>query len=442
MSRSSAGGDWSLVGESSDPIPGDPEEVATLGRELRQMADAIQQQASEIEALASVDNWNTPTASEFKDKADGTSERLRKAFDRYDTAAKALGTDVKDFGEDYEDHTEYASELHRAQLKADRALSEAEEADQELRTATNALDALDDDVEDDDPDKTRLEDKQEAAEGTLSTARTLISTAKQIRDNAADAAAGAIREVINNDGMKDSGWDKFRYYLDKVAAVAGVVAAVLGVIALIVGVFITGGALLAVLGWVAFGLTAISFANNAIKLAHGEGSWLDLTLDAIGLVTFGVGSVAARGLRPAAQGALGTARRAFTGVARRSGNVRQWMQNAGINSPSGAALGQAIRNMPSRMFPSIPMPSSIPRALSWAPNAEIRGLTNTLAHMGPDVLAHPSVRGAIQNFNSQSISWVTATTAGTAAGTYAGINGRDAFMDVMGDVTGWVGSKL
>ncbi|MFG2734095.1 hypothetical protein N0X72_09625 [Streptomyces carpaticus] len=440
MSRSSAGGDWSLVGESSDPVPGDPEEVATLGRELRQMADAIQQQAGEIEALASVENWNSPTAEEFRDKADGVSDRLRKAFDRYDTAARALGTEVKDYGEDFE-HSEYASELHRAQLKADRALSEAEDADQDLRNATNALDALDDDVEDDDPDKTRLEGNQETAENALSSARTLVETAKQIHEDAANAAAGAIREVINNDGMKDSGWDKFRYYLDKVAAVAGVLAAVIGVIALVIGIFVTGGALLAVLGWIAFGLTAISFANNAIKLANGEGSWLDLTLDAIGLVTFGIGSVAARGLKPAAQGALATARRAFTPIARRTGNVRQWMQNAGINSPSGAALGQAIRNMPSRMFPSLPMPASIPRALSWAPNAEIRGLTNTLAHMGPDVIANPAVRAAVQNFNSQSISWVTSTLAGTGAGAYAGVRGEEAFMDVMGDVASWAGGN-
>ncbi|MFE0691926.1 putative T7SS-secreted protein [Streptomyces xiamenensis] len=439
MSRSSAGGDWSLVGESSDPIPGDPEEVATLGRELRQMADAIQQQAGEIEALASVENWNTPTAEQFREKADGVSGRLRKAFDRYDTAARALGTEVKDFGEDYEDHTEYASELHRAQLKADRALSDAEDADQDLRTATNALDALDDDIEDDDPDKTRLEGNQETAENALSSARSLISTAKEIRNTAAEVAAGAIREVINNDGMKDSGWDKFRYYLDKVATVLGVVAAIIGVIALIIGIFVSGGALLAVLGWVAFAFTAVSFANNAIKLAHGEGSWLDLTLDAIGLLTFGIGSIAAKAIKPAAQGVAATARRAFTGLARRSGNVRQWMQNAGIGSnslgSSGARLGQAIRGMPPRMFPSIPMPSSVTGVMSWAPrimDSDIRNLTSTLAAMGPDVVSHPAVRGAIQNFNSQSITWATSTLAGTSAGVIAGDRSWDAFTDVVG----------
>ncbi|WP_432052775.1 putative T7SS-secreted protein [Streptomyces xiamenensis] len=419
MSRSSAGGDWSLVGESSDPIPGDPEEVATLGRELRQMADAIQQQASEIEALASVDNWNTPTASEFKDKADGTSERLRKAFDRYDTAAKALGTDVKDFGEDYEDHTEYASELHRAQLKADRALSEAEEADQELRTATNALDALDDDVEDDDPDKTRLEDKQEAAEGTLSTARTLISTAKQIRDNAADAAAGAIREVINNDGMKDSGWDKFRSALSVVGTWAGRIAAVAGVLSLFLGWVPILGQVLTI---IAITASVVSLINSVVQYASGDGSLLDVVLDVVGVASFGVGAAFLRSGRLAAGAARATARQVYTTAARRTGNVRQAMSNAGINAPSGAAMRRAIDAMPPRRMSSLPMPSSMRNPLTSIASRTDRNIgqvADEFSRMPAQVLRHPAVQAATQNFNSQVAGWAATTGIATGAAWWA-----------------------
>ncbi|MFI9461742.1 hypothetical protein [Streptomyces xiamenensis] len=434
MSRPSANGDWQLVGESSDPVPGDPEEVASLGRELRDMADRIERQAGEIEALASVDNWNSPTADEYREKADGLGGRLRKAFDRYDVAARALGTEVDFAGEDIPG-SNYASELYRAQVKADRALSEAEEADDDLQAATRALDNLDDDVEDDDPDKTRHEGNKEDAEAALSSARALVEAAKTIRDEAASSAATLINDVIGSDDLKDSGWDKFRHVLDKVATVAGILAAVIGVVALIIGAFFTGGALLAVLGWIAFGLTAISFTNNAIKLAHGEGSVLDLTLDAIGLATFGIGSIAAKAIKPAAQGAAATARRAFTETARRTGNVKQWMQNAGISSPSGAALGQAIRNMPPRILPRIPMPSTLTGPMSWAPrimDPNIRNLTNSLAAMGPDIVANPAVRAGIQNFNSQSITWAASTLTGTAAGAYSGTRTWDAFSDLVG----------
>lgn len=46
MSARPASHRWEVVGESSDPVPGDPEDVARLGRELRRTADAIEKQAA------------------------------------------------------------------------------------------------------------------------------------------------------------------------------------------------------------------------------------------------------------------------------------------------------------------------------------------------------------------------------------------------------------
>ncbi|GAA2039763.1 hypothetical protein GCM10009757_00970 [Streptomyces cheonanensis] len=416
MSRSSAGGDWSLVGESSDPVPGDPEEVATLGRELRQMADAIQQQAGEIEALASVENWNSPTAEEFRDKADGVSDRLRKAFDRYDTAARALGTEVKDYGEDFE-HSEYASELHRAQLKADRALSEAEDADQDLRNATNALDALDDDVEDDDPDKTRLEGNQETAENALSSARTLVETAKQIHEDAANAAAGAIREVINNDGMKDSWWDKFRTnVLPDIGTWAGRIAAALGVAALLFGWVPVIGQIITILAITA---SVVSLFNSVVQYAYGDGSLLDVVLDTIGVASFGVGAAFLRTARATVPGLRATARQAYNAVARRTGNVRQAMATSGIRSNvSGNALRRTIDAMPPRFMSSIPMPSTVRNPLTnivRRSDPGMRRVIDELAEMPAQVFNRASVQGAVQSFNSHIAGWAATTGIATSA---------------------------
>ncbi|MDT9698811.1 hypothetical protein [Streptomyces sp. P17] len=82
--------DWSPLYDS-DPIPGDPDEVAKLGKELRGMADEIEKQARNIKALASVDGWNSEAGRAFHELAGDTAGRLKKAYDRYDEAASAAG---------------------------------------------------------------------------------------------------------------------------------------------------------------------------------------------------------------------------------------------------------------------------------------------------------------------------------------------------------------
>ncbi|MET8182230.1 putative T7SS-secreted protein [Streptomyces sp. NPDC005336] len=125
--------DWSPLYDS-DPVPGDPYEVARLGKKLRAMADEIDKQARNIKALASVDGWNSEAGRAFHETAGDTSGRLKKAYDRYDEAAAALGTKVMDRESD-----EYASELHRAQRMADKALEEFREAEADHRSAMKAL---------------------------------------------------------------------------------------------------------------------------------------------------------------------------------------------------------------------------------------------------------------------------------------------------------------
>lgn len=127
--------DWEPL-HDGDPIPGDPYEVARLGKQLRKMADEIDKQAENIKALASVESWDSDAGRAFHEIADGASGRLKRSFERYDEAAKALGTKVVDGGGE---SSEYASELHRAQLIADKALQKYRDAETDVKGATGDL---------------------------------------------------------------------------------------------------------------------------------------------------------------------------------------------------------------------------------------------------------------------------------------------------------------
>ncbi|MDI5962037.1 hypothetical protein [Streptantibioticus silvisoli] len=194
-----------MLGEDGDPVPGDPEGLALLGLTLRDTADDIQRETGEIQALASVESWNSDAADRFRDAAHDAVGDLRKAFHRYDVAARAVGVVVRE-GSD----GDWASALAHAQAISLKALRDAQTADAEHKAAGNRLKALPPHTPKDDPDATAARRKQEAASSSLSAAKTLLASAKQVRDQAAGAAAARIHRAITHDGMHDSTWDKVK----------------------------------------------------------------------------------------------------------------------------------------------------------------------------------------------------------------------------------------
>nr|WP_237519272.1 hypothetical protein [Streptomyces sp. HUCO-GS316] len=167
------------------------------------MADEIEKQSGNIKALASVDGWDSDAGRAFHEIADGASGRLKRAFERYDEAAKALGTKVVEGGES----KEYASELHRAQQVADKALKKYREAEGDHKTAVGDLKQYEGTVpsRDDATDRTRLEKQRDAAMDVIRECHSEIGRAKIIRDDAASAAAKHIKNVVHHDGVRDPG---------------------------------------------------------------------------------------------------------------------------------------------------------------------------------------------------------------------------------------------
>ncbi|WP_434594676.1 putative T7SS-secreted protein [Streptomyces sp. A5-4] len=358
MSRPRAD-EWDLLGEPSDPVPGDSQDVAKLGRSMRKTAESIRKQADEIKALSSVDAWKSKAADEFRKEAEEAEGKLRKAFKRYDTAADALGTAVRDAGPS----DEYASELQRAQDMADKALRDAQDADAERKANGDAIAKLPKGAAKDDPDRKKLEGREDEASAALGRAKKALQAAKEIRDQAAKKASEAIHYAIDHDGLKDGTWDKFKDWvhdnsgwINEVLKWSGRIATVCGTLALFVGwIPIIGQALAGILGTVALIMTTVSLVGHLALAMAGEGSWFDVALDVVGIATLGIGRGAMAGAKGAMQGAKSLARTAAFKNAVSSGMKTNKAWKVANRLSGGAQRGkagaEAVRNAPKGWFP-------------------------------------------------------------------------------------------
>ncbi|MFF9125785.1 putative T7SS-secreted protein [Streptomyces sp. NPDC014889] len=447
-----------MLDETSDPIPGDPYEVARLGRQLRKTAEAIEKEAREIKALASVDNWKGEAASEFKDSAEGAGDKLRKAFKRYDEAATALGTQVRE----NVCSKEYASELRRAQQMADDALADAEQAHGDITSAQRSLDGQPDDTPKDDPDAKKYNRQKEQASSSLKAAREALQTAKGIRDRAAKAAAEAIYDVIEGDGLKDGWKDKFKNWvhenagwLKEISKWAGRIALWAGVAALALGwIPVIGQFIAAVANAVALLASIVALVTDVVLWLGGEGSLKTVFLDAVGLATFGIGRAAMAGARGAAAGTKALARSNLFKQAIASGmkTNKAWrFANDGAQGTiRGGAAAKALAAMAKGKLPTrsnfregfspgaiyrdtVGGVKSIGNAFSkqaWREGA--RGMTaprslttldpelaraaSDLKGIAPAALKLPDVAHGVSNFSGQTIVWTGATATGMLAG--------------------------
>ncbi|WP_405931354.1 putative T7SS-secreted protein [Streptomyces sp. NBC_00827] len=287
--------DWTPMYDS-DPVPGDPYEVARLGKKLRGMAEEIDKQARNIKALASVDGWDSDAGRAFHEIAGDASGRLKKAYDRYDEAATALGTKVKD-GES----EEYASELYRAQRMADKGLEEYRAAEVDYKAAGKVLDPLNGKVltGDDVVLHSKEQKKSDDAAQLMLEAQQKIMRGASIRDEAARKAARRIKNVIHHDGVKDPGG--IMNWIADHADWFSAAATILAVVALAAAIIFTGGLAAPIIAGMAAILsgTALSGRLYDVFARGGKFDALKIGLDVLGIMP-GVGAI--RGLTAAGKG--------------------------------------------------------------------------------------------------------------------------------------------
>ncbi|MGW5637100.1 hypothetical protein [Streptomyces sp. NPDC003832] len=284
--------DWHPLADS-DPIPGDPDQVAALGRKLRKTAEELERQIANLRAVAKVDSWDSKAGKEFREKATGSVKKLEAALTRYDSAADAIGDKVTEVGGGYEDKSQaklsnYATDLNRAQEIADAALRDAKDADGRKGTAERSLDGL---SKKEKGDQKKLEEQSEAAGADLEAARQKLARATDIRDKAATRAGEVLQDLAKlEDSLKDGFWDKFDEWVDSVGSWAEEYATYLGVAALAVGwIPIVGQALAGVLGALAGLLSLVSAVTTVIQVIRGDKGLKDLAFTVLGLAMMGVG---------------------------------------------------------------------------------------------------------------------------------------------------------
>ncbi|MFE8960190.1 hypothetical protein [Streptomyces iakyrus] len=288
--------DWHPIADG-DPVPGDPDRVATLGRQLRKTADELERQIRSLKAVSRVDSWDSEAGKEFRQKAKGNVGKLEAALKRYETAADALGTRVAEVSGGYQDQlhakpSNYATDLNRAQRIADAALRDAKEAEDRKDAAQRSLDSSSDKGKD---EKKKLEERRGAAGDEIAAAQEKVSQAKEIRDKAAKRASDAIEAVISDDSLKDGFWDKFDKWVDDIGSWAEEYATYFGVAALAVGwIPVIGQALAGVLGAVATILTLVSTVATLIQVVRGDKGLKDLAFTVLGLAMMGVGKAFAK----------------------------------------------------------------------------------------------------------------------------------------------------
>ncbi|MFJ3041765.1 MULTISPECIES: putative T7SS-secreted protein [Streptomyces] len=323
MSRTDA--DWPPLWHD-DPTPGDPEEVAELGRKLRKMAEMIDEQSRVIDALASVEGWDSEAGKGFHELAGGTADKLKKSFERYDEAAKAIGEDVNEGSSD-----KFASEMRRAQRKADKALSDYRAAKEEHDLADREVKKITDKhplgdipaAEKDEYD--RWVKKRADALHDIGSARRAVKDARDIYDDAGDKAARHIKNIVHHDAVRDPGG--FMNFLADWADMLSNISAVLSVLAVICAFVPPLQFLAPIFAALAVLTSAAALAGHAYDMSvrGGKVDWLKLGADALGVLP-GLGAL--KGFR-ALTGLKGLAKlKAF-------GKLKTWGSFKGLAAVDG-----------------------------------------------------------------------------------------------------------
>jgi hypothetical protein len=393
--------DWWPV-SNTDPVPGDPETLAALGGQMKNVAAAIEQMASTLPKLAGSEEWDSDAGDAFRVKALSVATSIGKAHGRFAAVATALGNST--YG-----GTGYAAVLQSCQDEADSQLARVtgpsgSEA-QRLRTWNQLIEATGGmspqypvpkpgsasaaqavpagaypaatpwnippelpGCPGDSAEVTALKGTYNQALATLRTAALKISQAADEQASAAQYAARMIQNVIGGDGLNNpSGWDAFwhgaeSFYdshvvgvLKMISQISGWIATVCGIIALVLA-FIPGmQALAAAFETLSLLATAVQLVCNLVLAATGHGGWLDVGLDVIALVTMGEGKALITSAAEKAQKLSKTAQ-FYSDLLDEADRARN---PADLLSPGGRATQATISKLSGSGENVYPMPSDL-----------------------------------------------------------------------------------
>jgi len=269
--------DWHLVGEQSDPFPWSSLRIDVEASYYSGVADDIEAQIGRLRQLTDPhERLKGRYADGLQGACEDLADHLEKMKGRFETTGSQLDT------------------LGEAAFDARVATGGA------VRRAEGAWDEMTQDERDQQPGPGQF-----SANPTIDQAHRDVESAKTTYHDTAVKVASAIRDAADDD-MKDSFWDKVKGAVGSIASQLDWIADVLGWIAtalVLVSLFIPGLNLVVL----ALALTVLALGIHTLLAVTGNGSWLDVAMDVLALVTFRMGGAALKGAQAARQAGLRSA---------------------------------------------------------------------------------------------------------------------------------------
>jgi len=269
-----AGSQWRPLGLDSDPVPGDPEQISAEAQHLASVAGEITSQVAMLQQIAHSDDEVGQHADKIRSAAGDLATQLDKVVGRYQKVASALDG--------------WIPELEQAQAMSVQALDQAEAPYAQLNQQVVLPSGPNLTAQ----QKQAVQDYHNAvnrAQQQLDDAKALLNRATSLRDTQASHYAGLIRSACD-DGVKDSWWDSFKDWVSQYAGLIKDICEALEIAATILAVL---ALIFSGVGWIVLlglALTAVALVGRTMLAATGNGSWADVIVDAIALITFGVGT--------------------------------------------------------------------------------------------------------------------------------------------------------
>lgn len=283
--------DWAPLA-GSDPVPGDPAHVAAEASHLASVAQEIQQQVTRLRAISNDHTYlKGAYVGKLKSASSDVASTLEKVVGRYQKVSGALRS--------------WVPALEYAQSESLKALAEAQDAyaRQQQNKPPSSPSSPQSNSQPPTPAQQQADQARkrayDQASSDLAAARQRLDNAVGYRDSNAKARASDIKHAID-DGVADSWWDRFKDFISKYAWLLKDIATVLEVAATvlaIVALFIPGLDIIVIL---AIAVTAAALLIRTTLAATGNGSWLDVALDAFALLTFGTGKLVTSAMRATA----------------------------------------------------------------------------------------------------------------------------------------------
>jgi hypothetical protein len=82
--------DWWPLSDA-DPVPGDPETLASLGKHMTDAAAEIERMATMLPRICTNETWDSSAGAQFRVKAAATASSIGRTHRRFFTVGRALG---------------------------------------------------------------------------------------------------------------------------------------------------------------------------------------------------------------------------------------------------------------------------------------------------------------------------------------------------------------